>query len=120
MTASDHLSPVQFMDIADVGKMQSVNLNGRYGSRGDTVDDWDHEYRDYHGGQTYDADIAANGVREPLEIGIAATDKHRDVLYDGHHRYSSAKHAGLRQVPVVTETSWTRKPKSQPEPEAGQ
>lgn len=115
MTARDNLSPDQFMHVADIGKMKSANMRD-----GGSVSDWNDSYRAsnaarYHPG--LDADVAANGVRIPLDVGIAHSDKHESVLYNGHHRYAAAVKAGHTHVPVTTETSWSSKNK-QPEREA--
>lgn len=113
MTAQENLNEQQFMAIADIGRMKSVNRT----AQGGTVDDWDVIYRSPKGAAIHtngwggmDKDVARHGVEEPLEVGIAHDPaRHVSVLYDGHHRYSAAKKAGLTHVPVTTEESWSPK-----------
>lgn len=125
MAASDNLSRVQFMHIDEIGKMQSKNIGNaapqwdEHGQRtfphGTTVADWDRLYRAnpaatarYRG---MDESMAESGFDpgKPLEVGLAAGDRYTSVLYEGHHRYSSARAAGITHLPVEAEESYSPK-----------
>jgi len=104
MTAQDNLSPKQFMSTEAIGKLHSNNF------RGHTVEEWHQAYRaglrgspaeDDEGNEipnhVFDRDIATNGINEPVIVDNLRNPTH---LYEGHHRYSSARTMGLEQVPV--------------------
>lgn len=48
------------------------------------------------------ADVAANGVKEPIEVQYAAEEApgYRFAITNGHHRYIAAREAGHTHVPV--------------------
>lgn len=124
MAARDHLGEQferRMIPIEEIGRMQSVNIyssapqfdetGNRTFPHGTTVDDWDRMYRarpdataEY---RDRDQNMAKNGfpMDKPLEVGIATGPRYTSVLFDGHHRYSAAKAAGITHVPVIAEES---------------
>lgn len=121
MSASDNVnqtqfpqpeSSVQMFPISKIGSMQSVNLKA-VGKSG-TVDDWYQDYRAGHGTHPSDERMAKHGnsKERPISVGLANTPDNVDVLYDGHHRYASARDNGVTHLPAEVEgspytaTSW--------------
>jgi hypothetical protein len=100
------------MSVTDVGKMRSVNMNGRL-NEGTTVNDWLNSYQNSPAPGRYEgvgtgasqADVAENGIREPLEVGVGQGSD-PGVLYDGHHRYAAAVAAGHSHVPVIPDEGY--------------
>lgn len=98
MSASDHLSGLQFMPIGKVGNLisndSSFGLQDHEGTKVRDVpfDDIiagtsDEHYADLK------ASIAKEGIREPLEVKGKR-------LMEGHHRFYAAKELGMSHVPV--------------------
>ena len=46
------------------------------------------------------ADVAANGVHSPIQLGRKYYDPEHVAVTEGHHRYVAARDAGLRDLPV--------------------
>lgn len=107
MSATDHLSNVQFMHVDEIGAMHSADFPqvtmAEY-----AADPWkaarEHpegphaERYSAHEWSALESHIDQHGVRdmEPLHIGEG------EVL-DGHHRYRAAIRAGHTHLPVVHE-----------------
>lgn len=98
MAASDHLSPVQFMPLGQVGNLISNDTSfGLPDDEGTKV--WEVPFEDIIGGTSEEhyaglkASIAKEGIREPLEVKGKR-------LMEGHHRFYAAKELGLDKIPV--------------------
>ncbi len=116
MSASDALSPQQFMGMSEFKKLYSADYDEPMTK---TMDNMQSNYRSYrklrpgddssqypihpqdlqHGGprgyvDALKKDISANGIKEPLTV------RGGNVLTEGHHRGVAAMELGLPGVPV--------------------
>ena len=103
MSAQDNLNGQQFMNVADVGKLQShiyprLTVDEWAASEGSSLESYGQSHASRWGYKDEDdslyAQVKEQGVREPLDIS------HDHMLMNGHHRYAAAKNAGLSKVPV--------------------
>lgn len=95
MSADADLSAGQFMPTEEVGYMASGDWGGtvehsyqrQVGAKAAGYGDWPVQQ------QELNADIKANGIREPVERGSGNT------LKNGHHRYYAARENGITSMP---------------------
>ena len=104
MSADQHLSGPQFMPIHEIGRMESgdfpgftmnqfAHAPGKARRAHDVVASYNRQ--DY---RELTESIRERGVHDPLHIGAG---ENGPAVWDGHHRYLSARRAGLTHLPVV-------------------
>lgn len=115
MSASDHLSPQQFMDTAALRKIRAGDFPGSMVGSQNHIRRWKADaakepqgrHREHGGPEGYvnhlAQSIATEGIREPIEIATwtSTLGEKRDYLSEGHHRALAALQAGLDRVPYV-------------------
>ena len=93
MTASDHLSDIQFRNPGEMGFIGSRDYAGKIGdiefAPGGESD---------HRVKKIMESAKTEGIKEPVEVKGPAYGGER-YLHDGHHRYVAAKRLGI-DVPI--------------------
>jgi hypothetical protein len=110
MSASEHLSPQQFMPVHEAMKLYSGDFDVPMhkalpemrtydrAMKAEGADQYSERNRGHGGPVGYIShlakDIKANGVKVPVVV------RNGNVLIEGHHRVLAAHKAGIDQIPV--------------------